>query len=182
MTGQTMISAAFFVLVTVAVLSANKMILESNKDYIQTQAVEQATNFANALLSEILTKKFDSQITDPDHYYSPSQFDPPYAMGPSSTARDYVNPGGAADVAPYKSIPGPNGNYFDDVDDYHGYLRSASASDISGYSLTVSVYYVKKGSADVAAGTQTKYKRIDVTVTHPLYLLKPLKFSAIATY
>ena len=61
--GQTMISAAFFVLLTLAVLSANKMILENTKYYLQEEAVEQASNFANAFISEILTKKFDSQVT-----------------------------------------------------------------------------------------------------------------------
>src|SRR5208337_5503760 len=61
--GQTMISAAFFVLLTLAVLSANKMILENTKYYLQEEAIEQASNFANALISEILTKKFDSKVT-----------------------------------------------------------------------------------------------------------------------
>ncbi len=61
--GQTMISAAFFVLLTLAVLSANKMILENTNYYLQEEAIEQASNFGNALLSEILTKKFDSHVT-----------------------------------------------------------------------------------------------------------------------
>jgi hypothetical protein len=103
-------------------------------------------------------------------------------MGPSSTARDYVNPGGAPDVAPYKSIPGTNGNYFDDIDDYHGYARTADATDISGYRLTVSVYYVKKSEPDAASVGRQYYKRTDVNVTHPIYLPRQLTFSAIATY
>jgi hypothetical protein len=103
-------------------------------------------------------------------------------MGPSSTARNYVNPSGAADVAPYKSIRGTDGNYFDDIDDYHGYLRTANATDISGYQLTVSVYYVKKDNPDAASSGRQYYKRIDVKVTHPIYLPKQLTFSAIATY
>lgn len=181
MTGQTMISAAFFVMLTIAVLSANKMILESNGDFIKAQAIEQATNFANALLAEILTKKFDSQVVY-SYYQDKSEFDSPTSMGPSSTARNYVNPGGAPDVAPYKSIPGPSGNYFDDIDDYHGYERTANASDISGYHLTVSVYYVKKDNPNTASSGRQYYKRIDVTVDHPLYLPKQLSFSAIATY
>ena len=185
MTGQTMISAAFFVMLTVAVLSANRMVLESNKDYIQAQAIEQATNFANALISEILTKKFDSQV-DTLYYQDKSEFDSPSSMGPSSTARNYVNPGGAPDVASatvsYKSIKGTTGDYFDDIDDYHGYERTANATDISGYHLKVSVYYVSKSSPDAASSSRTYYKRIDVTVDHPLYLPRKLTFSVIATY
>jgi hypothetical protein len=216
MTGQTMISAAFFVMLTMAVLTANRMIIESNKDYIEAQAVEQATNFANALLTEILTKKFDSRVTldaqgkvsgpyivwldsslnvigpyggsvpagkcGPPWPTTPTLFDGPSIMGTSPATKNYVMPGGAPDVAPYKSIRGDSPSYLDDVDDYHGYERIANASDISGYDLKVSVYYVKKSSPDAASSTQTYYKRIDVTVEHPLYLPRKLSFSAIATY
>src|SRR3990172_1554231 len=138
MTGQTMISAAFFVMLTAAVLSANKMILESNRDYIQAQAVEQATNFANALLSEILRKRFDPQA-DYSYYQATTEFDPPSAMGTSAATKNYVMPGGAPDVAPYKSIRGDSPSYLDDFDDYHTYQRAANAGDLSGYLLKVSV-------------------------------------------
>ncbi|MGA7161230.1 MAG: hypothetical protein WBZ48_09510 [Bacteroidota bacterium] len=208
--GQTMISAAFFVLLTLAVLSANKMILENTKYYLQEEAVEQASNFANALISEILTKKFDSQVTldgtgkvtgpyNSSNYPWPSGnssshaatlFDASTAMGASATADDNVMPGGKADVSPYKSIRGDNGNWFDDVDDYNGYKRTANSADISGYNLAVSVYYVKRITLSSptrdtveTASFQTYWKRIDVTVTHSVYLPpKGLVFSAIATY
>jgi hypothetical protein len=185
MTGQTMISAAFFVLLTVAVLSANQMIIESNKDYIQSQAVEEATDFANSLISEILTKKFDMYVMSTTIYYAPSAFTDPTVLGANAADMNYVMPGGKPDVAPYKSIP-PSGTYcFDDVDDYNTYERTANASDISGYHLKVSVYYVSQNSPDVpilSYGGQTYYKRIDVTVDHPLYLPNKLTFSTIATY
>lgn len=174
-----MVTAGFFVLLTIAVISANRMVIESNKDYLKTEAVEQATNFANALIGEILTKKFDSQV-DYSYYQAAYEFD--YAMGPASNAANYVNPGGAPDVVPYKSVLATSGNYFDDMDDYHGYKRTANSADISGYLLTVSVYYIRKSSPNTSSGTQTYFKRIDVTVSHSVYLPKNLTFSAIATY
>ncbi len=192
--GQTMISAAFFVLLTLAVLSANKMILENTKYYLQEEAIEQASNFANALLSEIQTKKFDSRVTldgsgNVSGPYNQSNLPWPaaptlfrHSMGPTFTARNNVMPGGAPDAAPYKSIRGGSPNYFDDVGDYNGYVRTAKSADISGYTLTVKVYYVLKNSPDSPSGVQTYYKRIDVTVTHPIYLTQALTFSAIATY
>jgi len=212
MTGQTMISAAFFVMLTVAVLSANRMVLESNKDYIQAQAVEQATNLANALISEILTKKFDMYVSsteniippaqdttfaqiknwmkttyllDSTNYRNPSTFTDPTALGAAAADMNYVMPGGNPDVAPYKSIPGSGTYCFDDVDDYNNYERTANTSDISGYHLKVKVYYISKNNPNVpivAYGGQTYYKRIDVTVDHPLYLPNKLTFSATATY
>jgi len=194
--GQTMISAAFFVLLTFAVLSANTMILENTKYYLQEEAVEQASNFANALIGEILTKKFDSKVTTDASgkitgpYNSsnlpwpsrPTLFDAPSAMGTSASTEDNVMPGGNPDVAPYRSIRGDSPSWFDDVDDYKGYVRTANSADISGYRLTVNVYYVSKADPSTATSYETYYKRIDVTVTHPVYLTKALTFSAIATY
>ena len=55
-------------------------------------------------------------------------------------------PGGNPDVVPYKSIRGDSPSWFDDVDDYKGYVRTANSADISGYTLTVNVYYVKKNN------------------------------------
>ena len=200
--GQTMISAAFFVLLTMAVLSANKMILENTKYYLQEEAIEQASNFANALIGEILTKKFDSQVTTDgtgkitgpynssnlpwphgtSSASAASLFDAPSAMGTSATTEANVMPGGNPDAVPYKSVRGDSPSWFDDVDDYKGYVRTANSADISGYTLTVNVYYVTKSNTSSAASFQTWWKRIDVSVTHPIYLTSALTFSAIATY
>jgi len=201
-----MISTAFFVLLTLAVLTANKMIIERSKGALQLEAVEGATNLANDLITEILTKKFDSQVTTSDGSGTgtvtgpyvhtagsgqvgwpwpsiPAKFDAYNNLGPSGSSADYVNPGGAPDVAPFKSIKSTGSSYFDDVDDYKGYTRSASSGSITGYLLTVDVYYVNKsGSSITTATNQTYFKKIDVSVTNTLYLPKPLVFSAIATY
>jgi hypothetical protein len=194
--GQTMISTAFFALLTIAVLTANRMIIERSKGTLQLEAVEGATNLANALLTEILTKKLDGNVTvdgtgnvtGPYTHANLPWPSPPTALsaadalGPTPQAAAYVNPGGADDVAPFKSIAGTGISFFHDVDDYNRYARSASSGSITGYRLTVVVYYVTKTRPDVAAGIQTFYKRIDVTVSNSLYLPKNLVFSAIATY
>ena len=200
--GQTMISAAFFVLLTLAVLSANKMILENTKYYLQEEAIEQGSNFANALIAEILTKKFDSRVTldvsgkvtgpynssnlpwpsGVDYSTRADLFDAAGNMGTSAGTENNVMPGGNPDVVPYRSIRGDSPSWFDDVDDYKGYVRTANSADISGYRLTVNVYYVSKANPNAATSYQTYYKRIDVSVTHPIYLTKALTFSAIATY
>lgn len=210
--GQTMISTAFFALLTLAVLTANRMIIERSKDTLQLEAVEGATNLANALIGEILTKKFDSQVTVdgtgkitgpythgnwpwpsyPGSFYTyPSSFDAPTAMGTSATTLDNVMVAGLPDSATagqtYKSVRGDSPSWFDDIDDYCGdgtrqYIRAASSGSITGYRLTVNVYYVKKANPNTAAGIQTYFKRIDVTVTNSTYLAKSLVFSAIAAY
>ncbi|MCX6136682.1 MAG: hypothetical protein NTV54_04200 [Ignavibacteriales bacterium] len=177
--GQTMLSAAFFVLVTVAVLNANRMMIDSASSYYELVAVEQGTGAAGALLQEILTKKFDSQA-DYSHYQMPWEFDSPASLGPGAAAKAYINPW--PDVSPFKSIKGINGNFYDDVDDYNGYERTVNTSDIKGYHLKVSVYYVTKGAPNTPYWTESYFKRVDVTIDHPVYLTRKITVSGMASY
>jgi hypothetical protein len=145
-------------------------------------------------LQEILTKKFDSKV-DYDTYQKPptggyywwngvqywwSGFDGPASLGPGQVARDRIVPW--PDVAPYKSIKGTDGNYYDDVDDYNGYERTANSQDIPGFHLQVKVYYVTKANPEVNANYQSYYKRIDVSVDHPVYLQRKITVSGLAAY
>jgi hypothetical protein len=184
--GQTMLTVAFFALVTVAVMKANKMIIDSESSYYEQAAVEEGSNFANALLSEIVTKKFDSRVRY-DYYQSTWEFDPPSAMGAGASARNRINPvvnsKVVPDAAPYKSIKGSSATYdFDDVDDYNGYERTVDSQDIKGFHITAAVYYVTKNDPNAPAFSQTYFKRIDVSVDHPLYLKRKITVSAIAAY
>ncbi|MDD8019527.1 MAG: hypothetical protein PHP42_14230 [Bacteroidota bacterium] len=179
--GQTMLTIAFLVILTIAVMNANRIIVDKEESYYESQAYEQASILANSLLSEIIKKKFDSQVdTNSTTYQVPGDFD--YWMGPSYTAQNNVNPSGNPDVFPYKSIRGDNGNWFDDVDDYNGYKRSASTASMTGFTLTVSVYYVKQSNPNTSAPSQTYLKKIDVTVSNPKYLKNNLVFSTVAAY
>lgn len=177
--GQTMLTAAFFVLVTVSVMSANRMILNSMTDVCEQEALEQGSAFANALLSEILTKSYDSFVdysSYPPSYQLWAAFDAPSALGPGTAIK-------APDVVPYKSIDSTLSPYnYNDVDDYNGYERSADSQDIQGFRLKVSVYYVTKANPETNANTQTYFKRVDVTVTQPQFLKDGIKFSALACY
>ena len=165
--GQTMLTSAFLVLLTIAVMNANKMIVDRDVNYYEQEAFKQAGVLANSLLDEIVRKKYDSKADTAGSYQNWWVFD--YAMGAGATAVNYVNPGGAPDTFPYKSIRGDNGNYFDDVDDYHGYIRSADAGNINGFILKVKVYYVDPNNPDVKVLTQQ-------------YLKKELTFNRIVSY
>lgn len=185
--GQTMLTAAFFVLVTVAVLNANRMVIDSQETYYEQVALEQGTGFANALLQEMVTKKFDSQANYDYGYQPTSSFD--IAMGAGAAAVNRINPvvNGQVvpDFEPYKSIKGSSATYdFDDVDDYNGYERTVNSVDIKGFHLKVAVYYVYKSAPDVALpyGTRSYFKRIDVTIDHPVYLQRKITVSGLDSY
>jgi hypothetical protein len=178
--GQTMLTSAFLVLLTIAVMNANKMIVDRDINYYEQQAFKHAGILANSLLDEIVRKKFDDAADTSIAYQARSVFNT--AMGPGAIAKNYVNPGGAPDTFPFKSIRGDNSNYFDDVDDYNGYIRSADAGNITGFILTVEVYYVSPANPNFKTTTQQYLKKVDVTVSHPTYLTKAMKFNRIVSY
>ncbi|MHB1049924.1 MAG: hypothetical protein ACYC09_07590 [Bacteroidota bacterium] len=175
-----MLTSAFLVLLTIAVMNANKMIVDRDINYYEQEAFKQAGILANSLLDEIVRKKYDDAADTSLVYQWRSEFNT--AMGPGATAKNYVNPGGAPDISPFKSIRGDNANYFDDVDDYHGYIRSADAGNITGFILTVEVYYVSPANPNYKTSTQQYLKKIDVKVSHPTYLKKELTFNRIVSY
>jgi hypothetical protein len=183
--GQTMLTTMFLVLLTLAVISANRLILDRQTSFYEQEAYKQSAILANELLQEIVRKKFDGKIDTSSSVYLPlntTNFSSPSELGPSPTARSYVNPGGAADTIPYKSIKNTDDNFFDDIDDYKGYKRSASAGGLTGFILTVNVYYVALSNLDVDANALRYRKRIDVTVSNSKYLKKDLLYSTIVAY
>jgi hypothetical protein len=183
--GQTMISALALLLLTVLVLNANRLIVRSGDDMMKAEALDAAVTLAQSLLEEIQTKRFDVGATDYPKD-SVSSFTAPGSLGPLWSERSQINPW--PDQEPFKSIgrgEPPSGNKgYNDVDDYHGYERTASMSGIAGFRLYVQVYYVTHTNPDVNAGTRTYYKRADVTVTHPTYIPsdRPVRLSSIIAY
>lgn len=192
--GQTMLTTMFLVLLTMAVVNANRLIIDRDILFYEQEAYKQAGILANALLQEIVRKKFDSKVDTSRAAYlassrlnNPDSLDQPGSMGAGAGAIAYVNPSGADDVAPYKSIgDSPSTTRFDDIDDYNGYHRSASAGNLTGFVLTVEVYYVKLVGGVytkvTTLGTATYWKKIDIKVTNSKYLKTDLVFSTIAAY
>lgn len=172
-----MITATFLVLLTVAVFNANNMISNMDASHYEKEALEQSGILANSLLNEIVRKKFDSQADTSSYYQYPWEFD--YAMGASSTARHYVNPEGRPDTYPYRSVTTA---YFDDVDDYNGYVRSATAGSLTGFILRVRVFYVRQTNPNIASISQTYLKKVEVTVSNQTYLSRDLVYSTIVSY
>lgn len=180
--GQTMITSAFLVLLTIAAMTANKMIVDRDTNYYEQEAYRQAALLANSLLSEIVKKKFDEAVDTSDSgYLTPSAFTSSSNLGTDDylyfgwwllDEGDFIsNPDvvSSADNPRYDSI---NDEYFDDVDDYDGYVREAQSAYITGFELTVRVYYVNGSDLDTETLTQTYFKRIEVTVKNTTYFPK----------
>jgi hypothetical protein len=162
-----MLTTAFLVLVTVAAMNANKMIVDRDRDYYEQVAYKEAAILANALLTEIALKDFDEYAASSDGGYADIT---DFSTSMGSSYDYYVNPGGAPDnFTPYRSI---SKTYFNDIDDYHGYKRSATAGNLTGFLLSVEVYYVSSTDLETPSSSRTYFKKIVVTVTNTTYFQK----------
>jgi hypothetical protein len=171
--GQTMISIATLVALTIMVVTSQRYLIEGQKQAISAECLDLATMQADALFAEITRKQFDQNVTY-DYYQPESEFESAYSLGPSSDARTHVSPW--PDLKPFKSIP-----YFTDIDDYNGYERNVNTDLITGIQLSVAVFYVAESNPDNIVYYRTYLKRIEVTAQHPLYL-EPITFGTVVAY
>lgn len=188
-----MLTAGMLLLLVMSVISANRMINDNTSAQFQSEALVSSATIANDLLLEIMNKRFDGlpdstklvkgQCTTSD--FSP--YDSLFTQnewGPSATERGlFVTPDTLYN-GKYRSIAA-----FNDIDDYDGYQRTVNYGNITGFIVKVKVYYVTSTTPDVFSKTRTNFKRIDVTVEHPLYLspeppdyTPKAKYSALASY
>jgi len=169
--GQTMLTLAALVLVSIAVLNVNRMIVDSDQAMYEAEALDLAVSYAEGLLEEIATKRFDENALD-STYQDPSEFTSASALGPESGESFTPWP----DMAPWKSI-----GILDDVDDYEDYERTIDTERLKGFKLTADVFYVTETNLDQESSVQTYLKRVEVNVEHPSYLEKAT-FATVLTY
>jgi MSHA pilin protein MshD len=130
-------------------LSSISETLESN---IKVRTTQTASILGRGLMEEILSKQYDL-----------------------STSSPWSNPLGAG--------VGETRATYNDVDDFDGFSENP-ISGFTGYSSSVSVYYVDPDTTglDTAkpdSSNTLDYKRVDVTITHPL--TGSLRFSTIVS-
>ena len=171
--GQSMLTAAALIIITVVVITANRLILESQQDQFAGEAYHLASEMANSMLMEAAKKLFDANVKT-SYYQSASEFTSPQYLGPSSSEQTAVP---LPDTFPFKSIGGYN-----DFDDYHRYERIVDSPLITGFQMRDSVFYVKWDNLDTPQGYQQYLKKMVVRVLHPLYLTTPLYYSTVSSY
>lgn len=164
-----MITAGFFVLLIVVVISANRMINESTVSTGEGDATNLSVDIARAVVNEAYRKIFDEKWID-SVYQAATEYTSVSLLGPE-TGEKFTLP----DVVPYKSYA-----MYDDVDDYNGYSRIVDAGSMKGFKVTVQVYYIDQ-STYAKTSTQTYLKRVDVSVEHPTYLQKKVTYSTVVT-
>ena len=169
-----MLSAGVLVLLTVLTMSANRMLLESSQTSFESEAVSTAADLANILLAEIgrPEKQFDASVTY-SYYQSSGEFTIASSFGPNAS-ESFALPDTST---PFKSIV-----RYSDVDDYHNYQRIANGPTINGFLLSVKVFYVTSINPDATSSSRTYSKKVEVTVTHSLYLPNGIKIYGVFRY
>jgi len=172
--GQQIITVMALVLLTIAIVGANRLIVESINTRMEGEALHLAAGIAQSLLDEAKSKKFDHKAVE-TYYQATSEFTAATSLGPDGTEPGFstISP----DVFPFRSI----GNY-NDFDDYRNYVRVVNTGTIQGFIVKATVTYVATGNPESATTTRTYWKRMNVTVEHPTYLKKPIQLSTIKVY
>lgn len=169
--GQTIISAGLIVLVTIAVINANRLVINSQTTKMEAQARLEASDIAMEIITEARLRKYD-EYADTVFYQATSAFTHYSSLGPES-GESFTLP----DTLPYRS-PGR----YDDYDDFNGYRRKVSTTTLTGYNVWCKVYYATQTYPDKLTTSKTYVKTLEVYVSHPLYLQDTLRISMTKTY
>ena len=171
--GQTMISIATLVALTIMVVTSQRYVIEGQKEAVAAECLDLAAMHAEALINEISRKNYDATTTY--NYYQPtSEFTGAGSLGPNSGELALINPW--PDVSPYKSIAA-----YSDVDDYDGYQRIVNTDLVNNLTLSVQVYYVSETNPTQKVYYTTYLKRVVVTVQQTTYL-SPITFTSLVAY
>ncbi len=174
--GQTMLTAAMFVLLVMSVISATRMLTDNAELNYQTEAMWATATIAQDLLQEAMSKKFDAN-DDGSGTQSTSAFTGASSLGPNSSESSYVGTLDSSYTGAFKSIAG-----YSDFDDYKGYKRMVTANNISGFVVTATVYYVEPAAPTVPVTYRTYYKVIKVSISHPQYLKEAVEYTSLLSY
>ena len=159
-----------FALLSLVTLSINSIIVEKTTVMLDTEASITGISLAQAMVDEIQSKEYDTQ-TIGVRVYDVANLTPTNSLGPEG-GEGVTLP----DVYPYQSVTGYN-----DLDDYNGYRRTVGTARLDNFTIVDSVYYVMESNLDLKSSTQTYYKKMVVTVTHP-NMKVPVVLTDISVY
>ncbi|HEY6953007.1 MAG TPA: hypothetical protein VI758_11400 [Bacteroidota bacterium] len=164
-TGQTFMVIAAMMLLGTLSLSVNTTLINSSSTGLEMEAGLDALSYGQSLLDEILAREFDEK-TLTYRAFNYSDLTPIALLGKDNG----------------ESIPQPDSSAsddfhskrkFDDVDDYHNYVRINRNSRLDNFTETTAIEYVQEANPDALALSPTFYKRVTVTISNP-YMVKDL--------
>jgi len=158
-------------LLSLFILTTNRMIMQNNIIQSESEFVITATSLAQAVLDEIKTKAFDEntvtgEISTPDSLST--------TLG-KDTGESFSYPDVSV-TSLYLSA-----TTFDDIDDYNGYQRTVDTPIAESFSLQVVVSYVYPLNPETSSGTNSRCKLVTVNASSP-YISIPISLKYAFTY
>ena len=177
---NTLLTIGAALLLGALAMSTTTLIWYHDTDSMENEYVLAACGAAQSLIDEAKTRAFDERcIAQPAA--DTSGFTLPGALGLDGSDETVPAVDTTVTSSPFSaSNPGyPGSAKFDDVDDYHGYVRALRASRaLEGDTLRVAVAYAPPDAPDqTSSGARTTCKRMTVTVTG-----KHLRQPVVLTY
>ncbi|HLF20451.1 MAG TPA: hypothetical protein VI704_06655 [Bacteroidota bacterium] len=172
--GQTMLIIGAFALLSVLTLSVNQTLLTTQTVGLEMEANLTALSVAQSLMDEITTQEFDERTTTGLKIYTPSEMTDLGDLGPEAGETEitwvdtaYYNNGGS--IAAYDNggvfYDFKSRDYYDDVDDYHGYRRKVWDNRMGYFDVAVRTGYVNEDTPDSASSVRTNQKIIIISVS-----------------
>lgn len=170
-TGQMLLVLGALVLLSMVSISVNSMIINKTSTMLEAEADLNAVSLAQSMLDEIMKKSYDLATVSGAKVFDSTEFTAASGLGPSgaeialvslpdSLKRTGSNPPSIDSL--FRSD-----KYFNDVDDYNGYKRTAYSTTMGNFSIIDTVIYVTEANPNIKSNTQTFYKKVIVTVRHP---------------
>lgn len=145
-------------LVSLVSLRFNSLVLQTSTAEVENKVYLTAFSLADDMLEEIKNRSFDeTTIKFPTNSVA------------SLTPADKLGPEAGESISTY-----------DDIDDFNNYSKTVSAPHAENYSVICKVFYVLENAPDTKSGTQTFYKKAEVTVSSP-YMRNSVKLGFIFT-
>ena len=165
---------AALILLGMTSLGINTMLVSKTTTMLQAEASLNAISLAQTMIDEVMTKSYDAATANGTKIYNYADFTAAGSLGCNSTEATNVP---QPDVStPFKSI-----QYYNDVDDYNGYVRKVATPVLGIFTVRDTVVYVSENNPDQKSTTQTFYKKVIVSVTHP-NMSFPVKLSDVVVY
>jgi hypothetical protein len=155
---ESILALGGMIILAIISLRFNSSVLQTSTADFENKVYLTSFSIADNLIEEIKSKSFD-QNTVNFPTTNPASLTIPDSLGPD---------------------PGEVKPYYNDVDDYNGYLDTTAAPYFEKYYISCKVEYVTSSNPDVASPTQTFYKKVTVTIKSD-YLSNPVSISAIYT-
>lgn len=160
---QSLLAIGAVVLFALVSIRFNSSVLQNLTVEVENKVYLTAFSLADDLIEEIKQKAFDEETVE-WRSITTTELTPVGSFGPSIDAGETNDPA-----------------TWDDIDDYHGYLKAVSLPHAEGYTVTCAVDYADPNNPDDSSnGVKTFFKRVTVTADSP-YLSHPVRLSFIFT-